>query len=93
MVRTKHHTVKKFQINPVVDLPGSYVIKITNILNDCFSLDTVVVTQNILYPVADAGLDRVIPCDSLGLTLGGRTTSVGTVIDLVLDWTRNRFSE
>ncbi|MBK7303066.1 MAG: gliding motility-associated C-terminal domain-containing protein [Saprospiraceae bacterium] len=77
--------LKKFQINPFVDLPGTYVIKITNILNDCFTLDTVIVTQNILYPVADAGLDRVIPCDSLGLTLGGKTTSVGSVIDLV--WT------
>ncbi|MEP7195646.1 MAG: gliding motility-associated C-terminal domain-containing protein [Saprospiraceae bacterium] len=73
------------EINPLINRSGSYILKIKNINNECQSTDTVFVSSNFSTPVADAGLNRFIFCDSLGVTLGGFNTSSGT--DILIQWT------
>ncbi|MEO6189684.1 MAG: hypothetical protein ABIO44_04215, partial [Saprospiraceae bacterium] len=67
----------KNDVNPVIDLPGSYIINISNFNNECESSDTVIVTSNFTKPKADAGIDRFIFCDSLGVTLDGTKSVIG----------------
>lgn len=70
----------RFILSPTVNLPGTYLLNITNLDNNCSSVDTIVVTLNNLTPRSDAGLDRVIPCDSTELLIGGTRSSVGSAI-------------
>ncbi len=48
--------------NPSVTEPGTYILQITNSLNGCKASDTVVVSQNIVPPPADAGLPDTLTC-------------------------------
>ena len=64
-------------VNPKISLPGVYVLKVTNIANGCESIDSVLIKQDIDKPNSDAGLDKLLFCDSTGRTLGGQSSSVG----------------
>jgi hypothetical protein len=60
------------QFTPQVNLPGTYVIALTNTTNGCMASDTVLVSLNKAAPVADAGSDQTLTCTQLnGLTLQG----------------------
>lgn len=59
-----------------VTSPGEYVLELTNLLTGCSQTDTVLVTENLILPVAEAGpnmdltcQDNVIPLDGTGSTL------------------------
>ncbi|MFK8103107.1 MAG: choice-of-anchor L domain-containing protein [Saprospiraceae bacterium] len=59
---------------------GTYLFTVYNTDNNCSALDTVIVTENVLAPVADAGADGILNCNQNALTLGGTTTTTGTNI-------------
>lgn len=57
--------------NPVVDEPGDYIVQVTNNNNGCFSNGLATVTQNAIFPMADAGNPAVLNCYTPTLTLSG----------------------
>ncbi|MCB9299077.1 MAG: T9SS type B sorting domain-containing protein [Lewinellaceae bacterium] len=62
---------------PVVDEPGQYTFSIENTLNGCMVDSTVLVAQDTVGPVANAGIVGILTCDSLTVQLGGVETSMG----------------
>lgn len=73
------------QVSPVVTVPGTYVIEITNTTNSCITRDTVVVDENVAVPNASAGLDQELNCQTTSTTLDGSLSSVSPTI--VYLWT------
>ncbi|MCC6460195.1 MAG: gliding motility-associated C-terminal domain-containing protein, partial [Saprospiraceae bacterium] len=71
-------------LSPVIDGPGSFVITATNFTNGCVDIDTVVVTQDIVLPVANAGAPGLITCTNSTVTLSG-TGSAGPLFTYL--WT------
>ncbi|MBL7826952.1 MAG: hypothetical protein JNJ57_10005, partial [Saprospiraceae bacterium] len=65
---------------PTVTLPGTYVISVTNSTNSCVTTDTVVVDENTLAPVANAGADNHLDCQTTIVTLDGLGSSSGQFI-------------
>ncbi|MBK7811672.1 MAG: gliding motility-associated C-terminal domain-containing protein [Saprospiraceae bacterium] len=76
---------RKNDIVQGVRLPGQYILRVQNLLNECERTDTVLVFLNRTMASADAGLDRVLPCDSASITIGGNFNSTGS--DFKLSWT------
>ncbi len=62
---------------PVIDAPGMYTLTLTDTLNFCTASDTVLVQQDSLSPLADAGPDRSLTCIALTDTLDGSNSSQG----------------
>lgn len=56
--------------------PGTYVLTVTNTQTGCSSTDTVIVSENITAPLANAGQGGVLTCTSQQFTLQG-TGSTG----------------
>jgi len=57
----------KDELNPIIDLPGTYYIEVLNSLNGCISLDSVVVFQNTNIPT---DISVVINSPCIGETNG-----------------------
>jgi hypothetical protein len=55
---------------PVVTSPGTYVVTATNTTSGCIDRDTVLITQNITPPLADAGVDNTLTCSVTSLQIG-----------------------
>ncbi|MFK8009790.1 MAG: gliding motility-associated C-terminal domain-containing protein [Saprospiraceae bacterium] len=72
-------------LQPTVNQPGTYYLEVTNNLNNCIAEDSVLVTQNITAPIAIAGVDTLITCENLTLTLDGLGSSIGT--NYLYQWT------
>jgi gliding motility-associated-like protein len=62
---------------PEVNEPGIYVLTVLNEDNGCEGSDDVVVTQNIVAPVANAGENQEIDCHSETVTINASSTSSG----------------
>ncbi len=62
-------------LSPEINAPGVYYLSIEN--SGCISVDSVVVTQNIISPIADAGLEQAINCNQTCVNLEGINTSQG----------------
>ncbi|MBK6901266.1 MAG: gliding motility-associated C-terminal domain-containing protein [Saprospirales bacterium] len=60
-----------------VSAPGSYILLVVDTLNNCFDLDTVLVTQNLNTPVSNAGPSQTVDCTSSSVTLDGSSSSAG----------------
>jgi len=60
-----------------VSSTGIYELVVTNTANDCSSVSTVEVDENIISPNAEAGLPQTITCSNPSLTLDGTNTTVG----------------
>lgn len=61
----------------VVSMPGLYTLLATNANNGCSASDEVMVVDNIAFPEADAGADRVLDCVNSGVSLDGSGSSTG----------------
>ena len=72
-------------LTPIVDATGTYILTVTNGVNGCIAVDTVVVTFNTQLPIANAGSDQVIDCENTTVTLDGSSSSQGE--DLTYRWT------
>jgi hypothetical protein len=68
------------QLSPSIALPGAYILAITNTTNSCVSRDTVVVDENKIVPLASAGQDHILDCQTLDVTLDGSLSDTGTTI-------------
>lgn len=77
----------------LVNSEGTYYLEVEFEENNCLSIDTVLVVNDISYPIVNAGPDMEISCDSSQLRLDGTgsengpqfsyewTTSEGNIID------------
>lgn len=68
-----------------VDAPGTYQLIVINTDNNCSDTASVMIIQNIINPIADAGNDGIINCTILSQDLGGNTTSTGN--EFTYEWT------
>jgi SprB repeat/Calx-beta domain len=64
-------------LNPTVTAPGTYTLQVTNQQNNCVSLATVQVPQNITAPTAVGGPTNTLNCASSSLQLNGAGSSLG----------------
>lgn len=71
--------------NPLVAGPGTYALEIENIRNGCRSSDSLVITQDITIPPADAGPDFTLTCRNPQDTLTGVSTTASA--RLLYQWT------
>ena len=63
---------------PTVDAAGTYVITVTDNTLGCASTDSVVVTEDVVPPVASAGADDVIDCSNPSVVLDGTGSASGS---------------
>lgn len=68
-------------VSPVVDQAGDYVLEVTNSNNGCSYTDTVSIAENIIVPIASAGIDDTLNCIVSSLSLDGTSSSAGLNID------------
>lgn len=63
-------------LQPTIDAPGTYELLITNAMNGCTETASVVVLEDVVLPVAEAGPALVLTCanPSLGLNASGTST-------------------
>ncbi len=62
-------------ISPTITSAGEYLIIVTDTINGCMNMDTVVVTQSDDYPIAEAGANQSITCDNPTVTLDASLVS------------------
>jgi gliding motility-associated-like protein len=72
-------------VAPDIDAPGTYVLAITNTNNNCVSLDTALVTEDVVAPIATILPSIPVDCANPIVTLDGTNSSTGT--DFVYQWT------
>ncbi len=60
-----------------VTLPGTYRLSVLNTENNCYEIDSVIVTENVVIPIADAGDDNELNCIVSTVTLDGSGSSTG----------------
>lgn len=56
-------------LTPTIDAPGVYTLVVTNLFNGCTDSDNVLVVQDVISPIADAGPDTGFPCGGGTATL------------------------
>lgn len=57
-------------LSPIVDSPGIYILSILNSATGCVTKDTVVVSQDIIPPPANAGQPRTLTCAVQDFNIG-----------------------
>ncbi len=70
-------------LTPVVNISGNYILEITNTVNGCVSTQAVVVDEDIVLPLADAGPAVTLNCYDPQLPLSG-TASTGA--EYIYEW-------
>ncbi|MCC7246131.1 MAG: gliding motility-associated C-terminal domain-containing protein [Saprospiraceae bacterium] len=58
-------------LTPLIDAPGVYTLVVTNAVNSCTHSSSVTVTEDILPPAVDAGVDGLLTCATTTLSLNG----------------------
>lgn len=74
-------------LTPTVDLPGNYILVVTNAVNGCTAQDQINVTTNQNVPLANSGPDLTRTCTASNLTINGSNSSIGPGIQY--QWTAN----
>ncbi|MEI6409510.1 MAG: gliding motility-associated C-terminal domain-containing protein [Bacteroidota bacterium] len=64
-------------LTPTVNAPGTYTLHVSNTTNGCQNAATVLVTQNISLPVAEAGPAPVVDCTASLAALDGTGSAQG----------------
>ncbi|MEM6965613.1 MAG: hypothetical protein AAF573_12655, partial [Bacteroidota bacterium] len=72
-------------LTPEVEGVDTYELTVTNLENGCVALDSVAVTNNSIFPDAEAGISQTLNCDQTILTLDGTSSSTGN--DYEYEWT------
>ena len=62
---------------PTVDAPGSYLLTVTNTVNHCVSTSDVLVLEDFVDPLADAGPDGELTCSLTSVALSGTGSQGG----------------
>nr|MBP7822128.1 gliding motility-associated C-terminal domain-containing protein [Saprospiraceae bacterium] len=63
---------------------GTYYLQATNIYG-CSQVDSIVISNTISQPIADAGQDQIIHCDNAQVILNGENSSFGS--NITYQWT------
>lgn len=66
-------------LTPTVDAPGWYIFSVQNESNECISVDSILVQQDIEPPIASAGSNQVLDCIVRELMLDGSASSIGPI--------------
>jgi large repetitive protein len=64
-------------LTPVVDVPGTYNLLVTNLTNACSATAAVVIDENFVEPAASAGTGAELSCTLESVTLDGGGSSTG----------------
>ena len=67
--------------NPTINEDGEYFLTVIDTFYNCQDRDTILITENFFMPIADAGPDLYLNCDSSDLTIGGEFTTNGPNIN------------
>lgn len=62
---------------PMVNEPGTYILTVTNLLNACETSSSVIVSENVTPPTAEAGTQATITCINIMVSLNGGASSQG----------------
>ncbi len=65
--------------------PGFYYFTTTNVTTGCSRSDSLLITQDTMLPIANAGRDTILTCNSPNTILDGGMSSIGT--DFNYEWT------
>ncbi len=64
-------------LNPTIDQAGTYQIQVTNSINGCSQIAIVMVGENTTPPLADAGDNQMLDCNTTTVSLSGAGSSSG----------------
>ncbi|MFK8009713.1 MAG: choice-of-anchor L domain-containing protein [Saprospiraceae bacterium] len=64
-------------LNPTINQAGTYQIQVTNSANGCTQIATVTVAENTTPPIADAGTNQMLDCNTTTISLSGAASSSG----------------
>lgn len=70
---------------PSISSAGEYLIMVTDTINGCMSMDTVVVTESDDYPIVEAGANGTITCTNPEITLDASLVS-SSGPDYFIEW-------
>jgi gliding motility-associated-like protein len=71
-------------LSPQIDSAGTYILEVINTQNGCSNISTVTITADTILPMADAGIDTMITCESNVINLNGTNSSMG---NFIYNWT------
>ncbi|MEN0006050.1 MAG: gliding motility-associated C-terminal domain-containing protein [Bacteroidota bacterium] len=80
-------------LTPEVSAGGWYFLELTNTTNGCSTLDSILVKEDRVFPIADAGQDQDWDCLIPGANLDGSGSSVGPEFQLEWFFEGNLFAE
>ncbi|MCB0704520.1 MAG: T9SS type A sorting domain-containing protein [Saprospiraceae bacterium] len=63
---------------PIVGAPGTYELQVIDQIAGCVGTSTVVVSENMVLPVSDAGTNGLIDCNQMTVNLDGSGSSQGS---------------
>ena len=72
-------------LSPTISSAGEYLIMVTDIINGCTDIDTVVVTESDDYPIVEAGANGTITCTNPEITLDASLVS-SSGSDYFIEW-------
>ena len=78
-------------LSPTIFSPDTFVLAVTNTLNQCVATDSVIILRDENAPVADAGTDANISCAAASLQLNGIATSNSGQVDFLWSTTNGNF--
>ncbi len=61
----------------VAGAPGQYTLIVTDMANNCTATTTIAVLEDVIAPIADAGMGDILNCTVPSMTLNGDSSSVG----------------
>ncbi len=72
-------------LSPEIDSPGTYLLTVTDVANNCDAVSSVLINENTTPPAANAGPDGLLTCDVTALVLDGTASANGP--DFTYQWT------
>ncbi len=67
-------------LTPTINLPGNYILTVTNSINGCTKIDDITVTADLNLPTAVASVSNGIDCNNATATLNAAGSSTGANI-------------
>jgi gliding motility-associated-like protein len=60
---------------PIISAPGNYLLAVTNSANGCTTNSAIMILQDTIKPIVDAGMPASLTCDVLSVVLQGTATA------------------
>ncbi len=65
-------------LSPEIDAPGTYLLTVTDLVNDCETTETIIIDENTQPPVTDAGPQGLLTCATTQLSLDASDSDNGS---------------